>query len=124
MIKRYSELRTRSARAQQVYAILIGLAYNRQTVTYGGLGDMVGFDGGGVFAGILGEVMYWCASNELPALTVLVVNAASGLPGEGLTTPEDLHAEREAVFNYDWFDLVQPTVEELAAAAEWGARQP
>jgi len=115
-LSRYSEIQTQSARAQQIYAILCGLAYNRQSITYGGLAEVVGFAGAGVFAGMLGEIMHWCAENRLPPLTVLVVNGTTGLPGEGLTTPEDVHAEREMVFNYDWYDLVAPTAAELDAA--------
>lgn len=114
---RYDELQTPGARAQQIWPILIALAYNRQTITYGGLADVLGFGGAGVFSGILGQIMNWCAANELPPLTVLVVNSATGLPGLGLTTPADLHAEREEVFNHDWYGLVAPLAAELAQAS-------
>lgn len=57
----------------------------------------------------------YCQQNQLPPLTVIVVNQKTGLPGEGLTDVE-LNADREAVFNYDWFNLYPPSPEELAAA--------
>lgn len=116
-IERYDELKTPGARAQQIWPILIGLAYNRQTITYGGLADALGFGGAGVFAGILGQIMNWCDANGLPPLTVLVVNTSTGLPGAGLTTLENVNADREKVFDYDWFGLVAPLSDALAAAS-------
>ena len=117
MPKLYSKLKNRPARAQQVYTVLVGLAHNRQTITYGQLADILGFGGAGVFAGILGHIMFWCEGQGLPPLTVLVVNGTTGLPGAGLITPEDVHADRERVFAIDWYDVVPPSPEELAAAA-------
>jgi hypothetical protein len=52
--------------------------------------------------------MTYCANNELPPLTVLVVNQDTGLPGEGLTTLEELNQDRESVFRFDWFALEPP----------------
>jgi putative restriction endonuclease len=115
-LKYFSEEGTNPLRAQQIYQILIGLAYNRQTTTYGQLTDMLGFAGAGVFAGMLGHIMNWRQQHGLPPLTILVVNQETGLPGAGLVTPVKLHKEREQVFNCDWFDLVPPTAAELAAA--------
>lgn len=116
-IQKYSDVKAPGTRAEQIWPILIALAYNRQTITYGGLAEILGFGGAGVFAGILGQIMHWCAANELPPLTILVVNAQTGLPGEGLTTPEDLHADREKVFGWDWYDVVAPRAAALAAAS-------
>ncbi|TIP82407.1 MAG: hypothetical protein E5X60_33640 [Mesorhizobium sp.] len=64
----------------------------------------------------LGHIMHWCADNDLPPLTVLVVNAKTGLPGAGLWRIENLHADREKVFGYSWYQLVPPTIEELNEA--------
>lgn len=114
--KRFSEIGTRPARALQIYQILIGLAYNRQTMTYGQLAGILNYGGAGVFAGTLDHIKHWCDREGHPALTTLVVNQATGLPGEGFTTSTDLHAGREKVFNHVWFDIVPPTMDELAAA--------
>lgn len=51
---------------------------------------------------------------------MLVVNQETGLPGDGLLSSDDLHAAREKVFNYEWFALVPPTVEELRLAQAKG----
>lgn len=116
-MQKYSELKMPGARAEQIWPILIGLAYDRRTITYGGLAEVLGFEGAGVFSGILGQIMHWCAANDVPPLTILVVNSKSGLPGDGLTTPDDLNADREVVFGYDWYDLVAPRAADLAAAS-------
>ena len=59
--------------------------------------------------------MFYCQQNEIPPLTILVVNQNTGLPGEGLTGA-DLNADREAVFNFDWYSIVPPTPEEFKEA--------
>jgi hypothetical protein len=121
MVLRYfDDNATNPLRALQIYQILVGLAHNRQTMTYKMLADMLGYEGAGVFAAKLGHIMNWCQQNGLPPLTILVVNQETGLPGQGLVTPLNLHAEREDVFNYDWFNLMPPTPEELAAAQAAG----
>jgi hypothetical protein len=109
-------------RALQIWLILIGLAHNRQTITYGKLADLLEFRGAGVLAAPLGHIMYWCQHNGLPGLTVLVVNQDSGLPGQGLVGVE-LNAGREDVFKYNWYGLVPPTVDELRDAYAQGERE-
>ena len=121
-LRYFSEEATNASRAQQIYQILVSLAHNRQTTTYGRLAGILDFAGAGVFAGMLGHIMNWCDQNELPPLTILVVNQETGLPGSGLTTPVNLHKEREQVFNFNWFDVVPPTAAELAAAHAVGIR--
>lgn len=115
-IKHFDEVRTNPSRALQLYQILIGLAHNRQTMTYGQLADLVGFKGAGVFAAKLGHIMYWCVQENLPPLTVLIVNQDTGLPGDGLTSADDLHRQREEVFGTLWYRIVPPSPEELEAA--------
>lgn len=100
-MKQFSSTPTLEDRAVQIWQILTGMAHNRQTTTYGDIADILGYDGAGVLGRQLGHIMFFCAQNNLPALTVLVVNADTGLPGEGLETKKDLHKERENVFNYE-----------------------
>jgi len=75
-------------RALQIYQVLIGLAWNRQTITYGELStqQMAGFGQGGILAGPLDCIMQWCDKHNLEPLTVLVVRDDTGVPGVGLTT--------------------------------------
>lgn len=96
---------TRAERAMQVWQVLISAAQNRQTLTYKMLANHLEFEGAGVFAHILGRVMVFCETNDLPPLTCLVVNQTTGLPGAGLTTIEDLPKDRESVYNHNWFSM-------------------
>jgi hypothetical protein len=99
---------TRHQRASQIWSLLISAARERKTYTYGDIADILGFGGAGVMAQILGCIMWFCEENKLPPLTVLVVNQETGLPGEGLTTLEEVNKDREAVFNFNWFGIDPP----------------
>jgi putative restriction endonuclease len=87
------------SRALQIWQILIGKAHNRQTITYGMLASLLGYGGAGVMASPLDRIMCFCIQNQLPPLTVLVVNSDTGSPGEGLLLKYNENVERERVFN-------------------------
>jgi hypothetical protein len=116
MYKTFDAERTRPYRALQLWQILIAKSSNRQVATYGELEKIVGFKGAGVFAQILGHVMYYCRQNDLPPLTALVVKKSTGLPGCGLTSRKDLNADREEVFAFRWFRVVPPSPTQLSEA--------
>jgi len=87
MLQRFDDASTVPKRALQIYLILIGAARRHELLTYEQLSTSMGFErAAGVLADRLGPVMRWCQRNELPALTAIVVNKTSGLPGEGLHT--------------------------------------
>jgi len=96
---------TRSERAMQIWQILISKADNESTITYGELADYLGFKGAGVFAQLLDCIMRYCEKNGLPPLTCLVVNKATGVPGDGLTTIKNLSLDQKAVFEHKWFAM-------------------
>ncbi len=120
MLNLFKDNSTQPTRALQIWQILIGKAVNRQTMTYESLADLIGFKGAGTLGEYLGHILYFCKQNNLPLLTVLVVNKETGLPGKGLEDAlpptVDFHAERERVFNHKWFDLYPPSPEELKQA--------
>jgi hypothetical protein len=120
MVKKFDEVRSDEYRALQVYLVLIGAAKNRQTLTYKLLAETSGFGGSGVFSNILGHIMYWCQREDLPSLTSLVVKENTGQPGDGLTAPENVNAEREKIYQFNWYSIVPPTTDELDAARNWG----
>jgi len=99
-------------RATQIWMVLIGAARIRQTLTYSMLADLIGM-GAGTLSQPLELVMRYCERNELPPLTVLVVNQDTGRPGAGLSTLEELNRDRERVFNQDWFRQVPPRAEDF-----------
>ena len=117
MIKKFDDNPLNASRAVQIWQILISKAHNRQTITYGILADLLGFKGAGVFADKLGHIMYFCIQNNLPHLTVLVVNEKTGKPGEGFTEiVSDLDVERENVFKRNWYDLCPPSEKQFDEA--------
>lgn len=78
------------------------------------LGEIIGFTGvANWLAQPLERVMRYCATHELPPLTVLVVNRF-GKPSDGLTTSTDFDQDRERIYDYQWFQREPLTVEDLA----------
>ena len=107
---------TRYQRSMQIWSLLICAANDRKTHTYGDIAEILGMKGAGVMAQFLGPIMWLCENNQWPPLTVLVVNQETGLPGEGLTTIENVNRDREAVFNFDWFGVVPPSLHDFDSA--------
>jgi alkylated DNA nucleotide flippase Atl1 len=97
---RFSDKPSAGARALQIWQILICKAANRQTMTYGALAHMLGFKGAGKLSHFLGHIMLYSRQNDLPPLTVLVVNEKTSLPGSGLTQV-DPNADRERVYAFE-----------------------
>jgi putative restriction endonuclease len=120
MYQKFDDIRTDEARALQVYLVLLGLAADRKTTTYGLLAKTLGFGGAGVFSGILGHIMFWCEQNKLPALTSLVVGGKSGIASHGLVKAKDKDAAREEVYKFSWYDVVPPTALDLEKAHQKG----
>jgi len=114
MVRRFEK--NRPSRALQVWQILIAAAHNRQILTYKILADIVGYGGAGVFGQILGHIADYCNQNGLPPLTSLVVNEKTGVPGHGIPV-KNAPKKREEVFNYKWFRIVPPTVEQFREAS-------
>ena len=115
-MRKFSKNRTAEFRALQIWHILVCSATNRQTLTYKLLASRMGFQkGAGVLANSLGHVAYYCTENHLPPLTAIVVNAKTGLPGDGIPVEDSLPL-REIVFEFNWFDVIPPTPEELLDA--------
>lgn len=106
-------------RALQAWQFLIGKANNRQTVRYGDLAKLMGYTDDRPLFSILGHIMYFCNQNNLPPLTIIVVNK-DGTPGEGFSaaTPDEFHKKREEVFLFDWFGIMPPTIQEFHEAWE------
>ena len=99
---------TRYQRSSQIWSLLVCAAKERKSYTYGNIADTLGFGGAGTLAQFLGPIMWLCEDNGWPPLTVLVVNQGTGLPGDGLSTLENVNEDRERVFTYDWFSLTPP----------------
>lgn len=91
---------------------------NRQTLTYKGLSLlMYNKEAAGVLNEILGHVAFYCQDNKLPALTAIVVGKGRGTPGVEIPVdPKEMDREREKVYSYNWFNVVPPSIHDLAAS--------
>lgn len=118
-VRKFNPQSTQAGRALQAWQILISAAMNRQIHTYKTLSIlMFGKPATNVLSGVLGNIAFYCNENDLPPLTVLVVNSETGLPGEKIPVSEDLNSLRETVYNFDWYDIYPPTEQELKDANE------
>ncbi|OOS00553.1 hypothetical protein B0187_01205 [Haemophilus paracuniculus] len=115
-MKKFSEIQTNKqlSRALQIWQILVGIAMNRQTITYQKLSNLMFHKNAmGVLGPMLEPVSRFCNENGLPPLTAIVVNAETGLSGDGIPTEQNLNEAKEQVFKFDWYDIFPPTIEEL-----------
>jgi hypothetical protein len=101
-------------RASQIWPILSFAALNRQVLTYDIVGGLIGVPRFGL-AQLLEPIQSYCLLNELPALTVLVVNK-SGEPGVGFIASQDVPKEQQRVFSIDWLTNHTPSPEEFKTA--------
>jgi hypothetical protein len=106
-------------RASQCWPILISKAKSQSTLTYGDLADLIGFYPN-LLCDILGHIFSFCKKNDLPPLNSIVVGKSTGIPGEGAALKaEQVPAIQIEVFDFDWFDIIPPTIEELKEAFDY-----
>ena len=99
----------RSERASQIWAVLAWAARNRQSLTYGQLGKLIGVPTAGR-GQLLEPIQSYPIVLELPPLTVLVVQQESGLPGPGFTgaSASEFAKAQAEVFGKDWLEHGPP----------------
>ena len=102
--------------ALRAYLVLIGCAADRKTVTYEELSRKIKRGGPSLLARSLDLLTQWCKASGLPALASLVVERSTGFPAPGFTAVSrgEIPAEQERAWDFDWFAIHPPTVEELA----------
>lgn len=95
-------------RAARAWPVLIAVAKKRDTITYGQLAKALGIHHRPIRY-VLGILQSYCLSEELPPLTILVVNQ-SGEPGPGFIAHDfdDLDSGYEKVWKYSWSKLENP----------------
>ena len=114
-IKYFGDDPSGSARTLKAYLVLVGHAVRRETITYGALRRKIDETPPNV-SNHLRLILDYCEKNHLPRLVTLVVSGTSGEPGEDYPGPtESIYVDREAVYAYDWLELVPPTTTELSA---------
>lgn len=95
-------------RARQAWQVLIAVAKARETITYGGLGAIIGVHHRAIRY-VLSPIQDYCLESRLPPLTILMVNG-SGRPGTGFIAhdPNDLESGLEAVWSFPWPKTANP----------------
>ena len=108
---------TRAERACQIWAVLVWAAKNRQMLTYVFLSKLIGVPRMEL-GGFLELIQSYCLLKELPPLTILVVQQASGLVDidfSGANADEHAKVYME-VYEYDWLGYGTPQPEDLEEA--------
>lgn len=105
----------REERAQQLWSILVLAARNRQTLTYDIIAKATGMMTPGI-GDMLRPIQQYCIENKLPALTSLIVNGKTGLPGIGFIAAENVPKAQLETFEEDWTLYKAPSAEDFAAA--------
>lgn len=87
---------------------LIRISKNKDLIRYNQLGNQIGIHHRAVRF-VLGVIQNYCLENQLPPLTILVVNQ-SGLPGEGFVAwdVDNIEQGLQQVYNYNWNNLENP----------------
>lgn len=122
MAEKFNKIESNKAawRALQIWQILISLAYNWQNITYGQLAEMIEHNSPHTMNVLLEPIMRYCIQEDLPPLTVLVINNETGKPGAGIEWDTEKYPTeniaRMAVFKRQWFHIIPPTAEELRNA--------
>src|SRR3989304_9688569 len=101
-------------RALQAWQYLIAKAHNRQIIRYDEISQIMNYADNRPLSPILGHIMFYCNQQNLPPLTIIVVNQ-HGTPGEGFTEKarHEFDRRREEVFSFDWFGIRPPSIEEF-----------
>jgi hypothetical protein len=100
----------------RAYLVLIGCAADHQTVTYDALAHRIKRGAPNLLAKPLALITRWCRQHSLPALSSLVVEQATGLPAPSFsaTSRDEIPREQERVWEFDWYAILPPAIEELA----------
>ncbi len=114
-MKKFNPTSNHPNRAVQAWQILISAGMNRQTLTYKSISLlMYRQEAAGVLGKILGHIAYYCIDNNLPPLTLLVVNKNRGTPGYNIPiNKNNIEEERENVYAFDWYNIYPPTSDEF-----------
>jgi putative restriction endonuclease len=98
-----------SERAGYAWPILVEVAQQMGTVTYGELGRRLSIHHRTVRY-VLSEIQDYCLEEKLPPITILVVDQRVGKPGAGFIAwdVDDLAHGLELVYGYPWGSIANP----------------
>jgi putative restriction endonuclease len=96
-------------RAYYAWNVLISCAKRRSTLTYGELAERISIHHRAVRF-VLDVIYDYCYSNNLPPLTILIVNKNTQFPGQGFTdyTIDTFQNDLDEVFDKNWESVENP----------------
>ncbi len=96
-------------RACRAWPILTATAVAQTSITYGALAQQLGVHHRAIRF-VLGVIQDYCLTERLPPLTIVVVNQANGLPGEGFIAwdADDLDTGLAQVYAFGWQAITNP----------------
>ncbi len=125
-ITRYPESSRVYSQAQQIWGVLTGIVvaaqiqkrktskFQQPKITYGELAETIGksSQAGRTLTRQLWIIGEYCLHNKIPTLNSIVVNRETGMPGHDvvLTDQNSVDDEMDAVANYDWAMVRQPSM--------------
>jgi hypothetical protein len=103
---------------ERIWPELAERARTGQTITYQSLKEVIGFNGWQrTFSHCLGRIANYCHINDWPIITAVVVNKATGAPGNGIPFVDDFEIELERVCAFSWNAHRAPVAEEFPESA-------
>lgn len=95
--------------AGAIWPLLVSSAARHSTVTYAQIAPIIPTNPLSV-GKALGPIQDYCLDNRLPPLTSIVVQKATGIPGEGFIAwdVDDLTSAHASVFNFNWALVANP----------------
>ena len=105
MIKKINQ----EQRAFYAWKVLISCAAKRKPLTYGELAEKIGIHHRAVRF-VLNLIYDYCYSNNLPPLTILIVNKNTNLPGQGFNdySIDTFEDDKNEVFDKNWAIIANP----------------
>ena len=98
-----------------IWPLLVFAAQNRRVLTYDLLGRLIGAPATDL-GRFLEPIQSHCILKSLPPLTSLVVDARTGLPGEGFIAADNLPQAQADTFLFDWLAEPVPSREDYREA--------
>lgn len=95
-------------RAYYIWNELIKVAKRQELITYSDLAKNIGCHHRALYYP-LGYIQDYCLAEKLPPLTMLVVNKATGLPGDGFiaTDTKLFNKTRKEIYAFEWSKIEQ-----------------
>jgi hypothetical protein len=101
---------TLEQRAQQFWSVLVFAALEQKVISYSMLAQITAFTEDPAI--VLYYIYCYCRQYQLPSLNVIVVDPATGRPGDEFPRDlRDLSAQQSRVFLHDWLRHPAPSDE-------------